>query len=575
MTITNKEKTIGFNTVIYTMKTVMPMLNWDSIGVDKSITKITYSFPDYSQLRGDEYKTLTTMNNSQKKITKEALQKWSDIANIEFVEKSTQYDTHIKFGVYNNINELYEDNHIFIGGFASYFNKSLSLTREIKKFADYHLDGQVWINISEIQRIAKYRKSTLTEEQKSKIAVFKESADGIAAFIDETEKGILLYKNLNANGHRDNQEQTFKNGTKNSQLYVHEIGHALGLPHTFSDNSALLNIEEDSLKHSVMAYRYPSKEQADFGETYPRNPLILDTFVIQKLYGKNMTTRVGDTVYGFNSNTERDFYSLNSIDDILVSCIWDAGGNDTLDFSQYNVDQKIDLNEGAFSDVGGLRSNISIAYDAVIENAKGGLKDDHIIGNSVDNCLWGNQGNDLLLGGEGNDTLYGGLGNDTLKGDDGDDILFGEAGNDILFSGSGNDLLYGGSGDDILTAYIGNNILDGGYGNDTFIIQNGHNTLSGNQGADTFTFYLSENMDSQNLIFDFNREEDKLLFKSAIDDKICKPKWVNSFSGNKNEVVLDYENNKTIIKIMAKEDLIIPNLTVTISGQFTYDDIFS
>ncbi|MDN8683012.1 M10 family metallopeptidase C-terminal domain-containing protein, partial [Staphylococcus aureus] len=86
--------------------------------------------------------------------------------------------------------------------------------------------------------------------------------------------------------------------------------------------------------------------------------------------------------------------------------------------SQYNVNQKINLNEGTFSDVGGLRSNVSIAFDVVIENAKGGLRDDYIIGNSTDNELWGNKGNDTLLGREGNDTLYGGLGNDILFGDD-------------------------------------------------------------------------------------------------------------------------------------------------------------
>lgn len=249
------------------------------------------------------------------------------------------------------------------------------------------------------------------------------------------------------------------------------------------------------------------------------------------------------------------------------------GGHDTLDFSQYNVDQKINLNEGAFSDVGGLRSNVSIAYDVVTENAKGGLKDDYITGNSVDNCLEGNEGNDTLLGREGNDTLYGGLGNDILFGDDGNDILIGEAGNDVLFSGNGDDLLYAGTGDDTLIASMGNNILYGGYGNDTFIIKKGNNIISGNQGKDTFIFNLSEKANSNNIIFDFNKEDDALLFKSVEDDQIINPKLVQSFTGNKNELTLTYENNKTILKIMTAENSNIPNLVINVTGKFSYDEL--
>ncbi|WP_265342649.1 M10 family metallopeptidase C-terminal domain-containing protein [Proteus mirabilis] len=46
-----------------------------------------------------------------------------------------------------------------------------------------------------------------------------------------------------------------------------------------------------------------------------------------------MTTRLENNTYGFHSNTGRAAYSLNNIEDKLVSCIWDSGGIDTLDFS--------------------------------------------------------------------------------------------------------------------------------------------------------------------------------------------------------------------------------------------------
>ncbi|MFP3632200.1 M10 family metallopeptidase C-terminal domain-containing protein, partial [Burkholderia sp. SIMBA_045] len=88
-----------------------------------------------------------------------------------------------------------------------------------------------------------------------------------------------------------------------------------------------------------------------------------------KLYGANYSTRAGDTTYGFNSNTGRDFYSASSSSDKLVFSVWDGGGNDTLDFSGFTQNQKINLNEASFSDVGGMVGNVSIAQGVTVENA--------------------------------------------------------------------------------------------------------------------------------------------------------------------------------------------------------------
>ena len=73
------------------------------------------------------------------------------------------------------------------------------------------------------------------------------------------------------------------------------------------------------------------------------------------------------------------------------------------DFSGYGQAQKIDLGQGNFSDVGGLKANVSIAVGAVIENAIGGSGADTILGNASDNRLTGGAGNDTLNGGAGND----------------------------------------------------------------------------------------------------------------------------------------------------------------------------
>lgn len=82
-------------------------------------------------------------------------------------------------------------------------------------------------------------------------------------------------------------------------------------------------------------------------------------------------------------------------------------------------------------------------------------------------------------------------------------------------------------------------------------------------------------MNSNNIIFDFNKEEDTLSFKSEKDEQNIQTKQVQSFTGNKNELMLDYDNNKTIIKVMTTENLHTPNLVINITGQFSYDELFS
>lgn len=167
-----------------------------------------------------------------------------------------------------------------------------------------------------------------------------------------------------------------------------------------------------------MSYWSESNTNQNFSkggvEAYASGPLIDDIAAIQKLYGANYNTRAGDTTYGFNSNTGRDFLSASSNADKLVFSVWDGGGNDTLDFSGFTQNQKINLNETAFSDVGGLVGNVSIAKGVTVENAFGGAGNDLIIGNNAANLIKGGAGNDLLYGGGGADQLWGGAGSDTF-----------------------------------------------------------------------------------------------------------------------------------------------------------------
>lgn len=120
----------------------------------------------------------------------------------------------------------------------------------------------------------------------------------------------------------------------------------------------------------------------------------------------------------------------------------DAGGVDTLDFSQSASGVRIRLAGGQ-----GLGQRIDrlgnrLLLNGTIENVVGSASRDMILGNGADNLLRGG-GNDFLLGRGGSDILIGGTGHD---------VLIGGAGRGVLIGGLNRDALIGTVGDDILIA---------------------------------------------------------------------------------------------------------------------------
>lgn len=257
------------------------------------------------------------------------------------------------------------------------------------------------------------------------------------------------------------------------QTLTHEIGHAIGLAHPgeYDASEGEFTYEEaaeyfeDSRQYSVMSY-FGSFNTGASLTGFASAPQLDDIAAAQRLYGANMTTRTGDTVYGWNSNTGRDFLSAADAQPTLIFAAWDAGGTDVFDFSGFDDGGVIDLRQGFFSSVGGLVGNVAVAMGTVIENAFGGSGAEIMNGNAASNFLKGGGGADRLFGLEGADKLQsliardpiwldGGQGRDWLRGGFGADSLYGGEGSDRLEGGEGDDRFFGGVGGRDLFSFNG------------------------------------------------------------------------------------------------------------------------
>ncbi|EPL7019856.1 M10 family metallopeptidase C-terminal domain-containing protein [Proteus mirabilis] len=525
------------------------------------------------------YSTQETIFPHQQEVIEEILKHASDILPIFFKKISPYSNADLKFGYYNQFVNISGTK--FISGYrkgsASHPNEEGTPIKEIKPDEEHDKPGTIFIDFSSREYYKTIKQDNIDE-------YIENEADIYDIYYINNDKTITIARGNNEL-RKEYQQNKHKIGSFVYHTFIHELGHSLGLFHIWE---YILNEKHkvlDSIKYSVMSYKCPDIKDADFGGLYPMTFMLVDILLLQYLYGPNMTTRLENNTYGFNSNTGRAAYSLNNIEDKLVSCIWDSGGIDTLDFSLYTVNQVINLNEGCFSDIGGLRSNISIAYKTIIENAIGGKGDDTLIGNPFDNNLIGGDGNDLFYGGAGNDLFYGGSGNDVIYGELGNDVLYGDDGDDMLIDYYGANMLDGGKGNDrICVASMdrrlpGRNIIQGGEGDDEIYLGTGTHNVTGGQGNDTFNFFCYEGIESNSSIWDFEKNKDKitLITRDYRKIDISKMKKVDKLSGDKNEFSLNYNKpaNKTIIDVSTSSNDDKSIVHIEIVGIFNHDELFA
>jgi serralysin len=236
--------------------------------------------------------------------------------------------------------------------------------------------------------------------------------------------------NFNPNGN-----PAIPRGTYDYLTILHEVGHALGLKHSFRAPNDIPD-RLDNYFYTIMSYTASpwSRNDDNLATFYPTTPMYYDLVAIQALYGRNLTVNAGDNTYAFNDGT-RYWQAIN-----------DAGGHDAIIYNGVES-SSINLNPGRFSAVSetifftsaSSRATVTIGPGVVIEDARGGSGHDSLVGNGIANILRGGAGNDTLSGQTGNDALYGELGNDSLIGGLDADRLSGGAGADLMLGGFGND----------------------------------------------------------------------------------------------------------------------------------------
>jgi len=395
----------------------------------------------------NEEKTFTPMSFEQVQAVRMALALWADVASIRFDERP------------------------FSGGSLNYTNEASML------FGNY-----------------------------------RDAGDGAGAFMsgsgkrsfDGSHKSSDADVWINLNTH---SLTSVGYGGFHFETILHEIGHAIGLGHPGDYNAGPGEVivyaddagyREDSRQYSLMSYFEEWNTGADFKGNKPSTPMLHDIAAVQRLYGANFSTRIGDTVYGSNATADRDVFNFD-INRAPVLTIWDGGGIDTLSIANIAAPggvfhgQILDLRQGAFSstvafDAAGngvlLDDNIAIAFGTVIENAIGSPGNDGIVGNEVANWLVGGGGDDTLFGREGDDRLEGGIGKDWLEGGIGHDIVDGGGNDDTMYGGDGNDLLRGDWGADLIRGDAGDDVIDAGSGDDQVWGGQGRDTILGGNGYD-------------------------------------------------------------------------------------------
>src|ERR1041385_1892512 len=215
-------------------------------------------------------------------------------------------------------------------------------------------------------------------------------------------------------------------GTWGQATVMHELGHAMGLKHGHQNytnldlrpyldpaganarwGSQAVPANHDGQSWTLMTYASDPGDPNGFffqgdGFNQPQTYMQDDIAALQFLYGANFTTNNTNTTYTFSTTTGQMFINGAGqgapTGNIIYRTIWDGGGSDTYDLSNYATNININLNPGAFSSFGmQLANNRPLSNGPVFAP-----------GNIANALLFNGDTRSLIenaIGGSGNDAL--------------------------------------------------------------------------------------------------------------------------------------------------------------------------
>jgi len=342
----------------YYIDSLLSTYQWGS--TNGTAQTLTYSFPtsgstwliDYYGGEPFSPNSITYLNSTQKQDFRDALQSWSEVANITFNEISEP-------GVQGDIRVTYSSS-VTDSGFAgwAYEPPRSSLVSDEA--------GDVWLNPQKLDDLSI-------------------GTQGFSTLIHEL-------------GHALGFKHSFAEDPPNTT------------------NPTILTGTEDTTQYTVMSYTdyegagWVEKGNTNYFVSKPNTtPMLYDIAAIQFLYGANTSTRTGDDTYTFSS-TAADLKTIwdaggNDSFDLSehsrnLSINLNAGEYSSIGVINYEL-----VGNTIQSTSKSAVNNIAIAYNVEIENAIGGSGNDTIVGNSLANQITGGAGNDTITGGDGDDTV--------------------------------------------------------------------------------------------------------------------------------------------------------------------------
>ncbi|MGE4243454.1 matrixin family metalloprotease [Ramlibacter sp.] len=302
-------------------------------------------------------------------------------------------------------------------------------------------------------------------------------------------------------------------GSDGYWLVLHELGHGLGLAHPHdggNEADATIDWWMDSKYFTVMSY------DRGYYKAMSASPMDLDIAALQAIYGANMETRKYDDVYRLPQKGEAEF--------LKYTCIWDAGGTDTITNEGSDTESYINLGSSELymplvAQLGDASVSapwarepvyywgFTIASGVTIENAIGGNRSDELHGNGVGNRLNGGRAGDRMSGYAGDDTFVvddsldrvyesANEGADTVESSIGyvlgDNVEHLILTGDQAIDGTGNAL------DNRITGTSAANHLDGREGRDTLVGGGGDDTYEVDGYSDTVIEYAGGGIDRIN-----------------------------------------------------------------------------